>query len=61
MYGVDSEDGLTFDGATQLASRVRAYWKKRGLDVEVWVDKQDGQYGEFLFCVRSDLFRGKPR
>lgn len=62
MYGVDSHDSCTFDGATRLAAKVREYWSRRGKAVEVWVDRIDNvSDGQLLYCVRSNLFGGKPR
>lgn len=51
---------LTRPGAEQLASRIREFWKAKGQDVAVRVERSgDGPHGPW--AVRSDLINGSPR
>lgn len=48
---MDSPDYLGSKFHSQmLANRVRAYWRKRGHEINVWVEKEDNVY-----VVRSNL------
>lgn len=51
---------LTRPGAEQLAERICNFWKTKGQDVAVRVERSgDGPHGPWV--VRSDLLNGSPR
>jgi hypothetical protein len=55
-------DTLTFDGANDLARKIREYWSGRG--VKVWVSEMSVservQHETRIWCVRSNLLNGLP-
>lgn len=51
---------LSRPGAEQLAERICNFWKTKGQDVAVRVERSgDGAHGPWV--VRSDLINGSPR
>lgn len=51
---------LTRPGAEQLAERIRNFWKAKGQDVAVRVERSgNGPHGPW--AIRSDLINGSPR
>lgn len=57
-------DTFTKAGAERLADKIRAYWRKRGRRVEVWVEPT-GIYLNALrtaqwFVVKSNMRNGMP-
>lgn len=57
-------DTLTFEGASALAAKIRRYWIERGYIVETRLERvritRDEAWGGVLWCVRSNLMRGRP-
>lgn len=43
-----------------LANRIRSYWRKRGHEVEVWVEQVKNETGAW-YQIRSNLVGGLPR
>jgi len=51
-------DGLTYEGAHNLADKVRNYWKARGVAAQVWVIRSDATTKlarSAAWVVRSDV------
>lgn len=49
-------DHCTRSGAATLAERIRAYWARHGVNVQVWTEETAD-----MWVVRSDLISGRPR
>lgn len=47
---------LTAKGASKMANQIRSYWRTRGYNIDVWVEKVTRED----FAVRSDLVDGLP-
>lgn len=43
-----------------LANRIRSYWRKRGHEVDVWVEQVKNETGAW-YQIRSNLVGGLPR
>lgn len=50
----DVDDWSTKHGAERLATRIKAYWAQRGVDVTVWVEPA-GTGENVWFCVKSNI------
>lgn len=50
------------DGAFRIKLKIEAYWRERGYDVSVRIEKKGyvGTMRGARFDVRSDLFNGQP-
>ena len=48
-------DTLTLGGANALVEKIRAFWQRRDMVANVWVEK----HGD-VFVVRSDMMMGQP-
>lgn len=55
------DDNLTSGGAHALADKIRAFWRKRGYEVSVYVVQQELPRGQLpLYDIRSRMIGGKP-
>jgi hypothetical protein len=58
-------DSFSRSGAEKLADTIRAYWSRRGHEVEVWVECANDYVNQLRtgawYVVRSDLVDGRPR
>jgi hypothetical protein len=52
---------LSFGGASELAARIRDFWKVQGYEVEIVIERFAIQQRTDGFAVRSNLFNGSPR
>ena len=54
-------DYLSFDGATRLALKIEDYWRRRGFDVNAWIEPVTLKFGakqtdlSHAYIVRSDV------
>jgi hypothetical protein len=57
-------DHLSKQGATELAARLRAYWRQAGSSTfDAWVEpsvRASNRNGQAVWSVRSNLVRGTP-
>jgi hypothetical protein len=52
---------MTLEGATDLARKIRVYWRAQGYQVRTWLEPiMHRRHGQ-MFCVRSDLVNGLPQ
>jgi hypothetical protein len=51
-------------GSRRLAARLRDFWKRRGHEVNVWIERSVLSASDKqpfpIYCVRSDLTAGLP-
>lgn len=60
-YAMSVTDNLTHAGAHALADRIRAYWRKRGHEVTLYVVQQELPRGKLpLYDIRSRMVGGWP-
>ena len=54
-------DNLSHEGAYVLAGKIRAYWMRKGHEVNVWVERFDLARGNMpIWVIRSDMLNGWP-
>jgi hypothetical protein len=58
-----TKDWLDYRNARELAGVITSYWRKKGFKVEVSIEPVEllVPSNEYLYQIRSNLFRGLPR
>jgi hypothetical protein len=49
------------EGAGELANMIKNYWKDRGKDVKVWVERTADSVLCLTYIIKSNLVKGLPK
>lgn len=58
-FGRHVPETLDKPGAEALAETIRRFWRAKGFEADVWVQRVDEGFTS-LFCVRSTMIGGRP-